>query len=142
MWPKDFSNRLASWNELRKQAANLDKIQALGAINSWWFKTPWIPYHLHWDDRADWPDPWQLLDDNIYCGLARGLGMLYTITLIDHPDIQDSELIEVGGDNLVLIDNEKYILNWDPETIVNINPGDKKNPRHCITQQQLKIQLR
>lgn len=142
MWPKDFATRLASWNELRKQAVNLDKIQALDAINTWWFKTPWIPYHLHWDDRADWPDPWQLLDDNIYCGLARGLGIMYTITLIDHPDIQDAVLIEVGSDNLVLIDNEKYILNWDPETIVNINPGEKKNPRHCITQQKLKIQLR
>lgn len=142
MWPKTFSDRLASWNTLREQAIQMDKQQALTAINTWWFQTPWIPYHLHWDDRPDWPDPWQLLDDNIYCGLARGLGILYTITLLDHPEIQDAVLIEVGSDNLVLVDKEKYILNWDSTSIVNINPGDKKNPRHSILQQQLKTQLR
>jgi hypothetical protein len=142
MWHKNFADRLAAWNDLRQQASELDLTSSLSAINSWWFQTPWIPYHLHWDDRQEWPDPWQLLDDNIYCGLARGLGMLYTVTLLDRPDLQDAVLIEVGGDNLVLIGQEKYILNWDSETVVNISPGEKKNPLHCITQQQLKTKLR
>lgn len=141
MWPKTFADRLESWSNLRRQCEELDTPAALFAINSWWFNTPWIPYHLHWDDRDSWPDPWQLLDDNIYCGLARGLGILYTITLLDRPDLQDAEMVEVDSDNLVLIGQGKYILNWDRDQIVNINLTPKKS-RHSITQQQIKQQIK
>jgi hypothetical protein len=96
---------------------------------------------LHWDDRADWPDPWQLLSDNLYCPLARGLGILYTITLLDRVDLQDAVLVEVGSDNLVLIDREKYILNWDSSTIVNTSPR-VRNSRHRVTQAQIEQQIR
>lgn len=141
MWPKTFDERLASWMQLRQQAALADPKSALIAINTWWFRTPWRAYHLHWDDQADWPDPWQLLSDNLYCPLARGLGILYTIALLDRPDLQDAVLAEVGSDNLVLIDREKYILNWDLDTIVNTSPR-VLNSRHSVTQEQIKQQIR
>ncbi len=141
MWPRTFDERLASWTQLRQQAALSDPESALTAINSWWFQTPWRAYHLHWDDQADWPDPWQLLSDNLYCPLARGLGILYTIALLDRPDLQDSVLAEVGSDNLVLINKEKYILNWDQDTIVNTSPR-VLNSRHSVTQEQIKQQIR
>ncbi len=141
MWPKTFAERLESWTQLRQQASITDAETALHTINAWWFQTPWRAYHLHWDDRAEWPDPWQLLSDNLYCPLARGLGILYTITLLDRPDLQDAVLAEVGSDNLVLIDREKYILNWDLDTIVNTNPR-VLNFRHSVTQEQIKQQIR
>ncbi len=141
MWPRTFDERLAGWMQLRQQAALADAESALIAINSWWFQTPWRAYHLHWDDRADWPDPWQLLSDNLYCPLARGLGILYTITLLDRSDLQDAVLVEVGSDNLVLINREKYILNWDQDTIVNTSPR-VLNSWHSVTQEQIKQQIR
>ena len=141
MWHKTFSDRLASWSDLRRQCETLDTNTTLSTINSWWFDTPWTPYHLHWDDRANWPDPWQLLDDNLYCGLARGLGILYTITILDRPDLQDAVLVEVDSDNLVLANQEKYILNWDRDTVVNINLSLKKT-QHQITQNQIKLQIK
>lgn len=141
MWPKTFGDRLASWTKLRHQCANNDVEAALRSINTWWFDTPWTPYHLHWDDRANWPDPWQLLQDNLYCGLARGLGILYTITILDRPDLQDAVLAEVDSDNLVLANQGKYILNWDRDTVVNINLSLKKT-RHQITQNQIKLQIK
>jgi len=141
MWPRTFEDRLASWSTLRQHCETLDTPEVLAAVNSWWFNTPWIPYHLHWDDRATWPDPWQLLDDNIYCGLARGLGIMYTITLLDRPDLQDAEMVEVDSDNLVLISQRKYILNWDRDQIVNINL-DPKSARRSITQQQIKQHIK
>ncbi len=141
MWPKTFAERLESWTQLRQQASITDAETALHTINAWWFQTPWRAYHLHWDDRAEWPDPWQLLSDNLYCPLARGLGILYTITLLDRPDLQDAVLVEAGSDNLVLINREKYILNWDQDTIVNTSPR-VLNSRHSITQEQIKQQIR
>ena len=141
MWPQTFAERLESWNQLRKQTATADVKTALHNINSWWFQTPWRAYHLHWDDQETWPDPWQLLSDNLYCPLARGLGILYTITLLDRSDLQDAVLIEVGSDNLVQVHEKKYILNWDSESVVNINPTGSRT-RHSITQEQIKQQIR
>jgi hypothetical protein len=141
MWPRTFADRLESWSNLRRQCLVLEPELALQTINAWWFDTPWTPYHLHWDERNSWPDPWQLLDDNIYCGLARGLGIMYTIVLLDRADMQDAEMIEMGSDNLVLFDQGKYILNWDRDQIVNINLSSKKT-QHCISQQQIKIEIK
>ena len=140
MWPRTFAERLESWAQLRTQASTTDAETALSAINTWWFQTPWRAYHLHWDDQPSWPDPWQLLSDDIYCPLARGLGILYTITMLDRADLQDAVLAEVGSDNLVLVDKSKYILNWDSATVVNISPTGTKS-RHSITQEQIKQQI-
>ena len=141
MWPRTFAERLESWAQLRTQASTADAETALAAINSWWFQTPWRAYHLHWDDQAVWPDPWQLLSDDLYCPLARGLGILYTITMLDREDLQDAVLAEVDSDNLVLVNKKKYILNWDPEQMLNITLGHFKT-HHSITQEQIQQQIR
>jgi hypothetical protein len=123
MWPQTFDSRLESWNLLRNQCKQLPVKTSLEKINQWWFGSPWHPYYLHWDDQSDWPDPWQLLSDNIYCDLARGLGILYTISLLDHDDMADATLVLTKeGDNLVLVAKEKYILNWNKDLIVNNRP--------------------
>ncbi len=127
IWPTTFSARLESWNLLRDQCINLPVASALEDINAWWFRTPWTAYHLHWDDSESWPDPWQLLSDNIYCELARGLGILYTITLLDRADLAPAELVLTAeSGNLVLVTPEKYILNWTSDTIVNTNLDTQK----------------
>jgi len=141
MWPSTFAQRLESWSQLRDQAARTNPESALRLINAWWFRVPWRAYHLHWDDQPAWPDPWQLLSDNMYCGLARGLGIVYTIAMLDREDLQDSQLIDTGSDNLVLVDKKKYILNWDSTTVVNINPT-VSHARHSVTQEQIQKQIR
>lgn len=140
MWHITFEDRLAAWNQLRQSVQHLPSEQALAAINEWWFAVPWRPYHLHWDDKLVWPDPWQLLSDNIFCSLARGLGIMYTITLMDRPDIQDASLVDTGNDNLVLVGGGKYILNWDRDDIVNISL-DPFKPKHIMAQNELKQQI-
>jgi hypothetical protein len=141
MWPRDFSERLESWAQLRQQCRQLDPEPALIKINSWWFQTPWTAYHLHWDDQRDWPDPWQLLSDNQYCPVARGLGIMYTIAMLDREDLQDAQMIEYQSDNLVLVNKKKYILNWDPDQVVNISLGPSK-PRQQVSQEEIKQKIR
>ena len=141
MWPNSFAERLASWNRLRQQCELTTVDTTVSTINRWWFQTPWTAYHLHWDDQEDWPDPWQLLSDNQYCPLARGLGILYTIAMLDREDLQDVCMIEYLGDNLVLVDSEKYILNWDPDQVLNISLGRSK-PRRRVGQEEIKQKIR
>ena len=135
MWPVTFDNRLQAWVELRSRCQILDLENSLTAINQWWFNTPWQPYYLHWDDQADWPDPWQLLSDNVYCDLARSLGIVYTISLLERADMADAELVLAeDGSNLVLVAKEKYILNWNKDSIVNNKPKVKTTRRFKKTQ--------
>ena len=122
IWPDSFSARLTSWTFLREQCQNLPVEPALARINDWWFRAPWRPYYLHWDDQNSWPNPWQLLSDNEYCEVARGLGILYTITLLDRADMAPAHLVLTdAGRNLVLVAKEKYILNWEANCVVNTN---------------------
>ena len=139
MWPANFAQRLESWNDLRNLAQTLPVEQALDAINSWWFAVPWRPYYLHWDDQTNWPDPWQLLSDNHYCDLARALGILYTITLLDRADLDNATLVLTeSNDNLVLVGKSKYILNWDRDTVVNTIQAT--NIKKQLTQSAVKQQ--
>ena len=136
MWQKTFSDRLEAWTTLRDQTQKLDPETAIKQINSWWFRAPWRAYHLHWDDQPTWPDPWQLLSDNLYCDIARGLGIMYTISLLDHADLTDAELVLTDeGHNLVLVNKRKYILNWDRDSIVNTN--HKLEIKRRLTQSQV-----
>lgn len=139
-WLPSFERRLVSWTSLRESTRNLDLVQTLNAVNQWWFSSPWTPYYLHWDDQKDWPDPWQLINENIFCDVARGLGMLYTITMLDRPDLDNFSLVDIGTHNLVLDSNEKYILNYQADSIVNNNFKEFK-VRHRIDQQQLRSKL-
>lgn len=137
IWPTTFSNRLDAWNSLRATAKSQPVDQALSTINKWWFNAPWRAYHLHWDDQETWPDPWELLSDNLYCDVARGLGIVYTITLLDRVDLADATLVLTKeAYNLVQVDKSKYILNWEPETVVNNNLT--YSPDRMLTQNQLR----
>jgi hypothetical protein len=136
MWPATFDQRLDSWYGLRKSVQTLPVETALETINRWWFQIPWQPYYLHWDDIETWPDPWQLLSDNVYCEVARGLGILYTITLLDRADLTSACLVLTkSGHNLVLAEQTKYILNWDPDSVVNTN--HEVAVHRQLTQQQI-----
>ena len=143
MWYPDFADRLAAWSDLRSQVETLDPESALKMINEWWFQSPWSGYYLHWDDQETWPDPWQLLSENIYCEVARGLGILYTISMLERKDLEDAELVVTEDNyNLVQVGKKKYILNWDNEKIVNTDLVAGKNIKKKLTQSQVKKQYK
>jgi hypothetical protein len=124
MWPTAFEKRFREWYDLRQGLAGKNVESALLAVNDWWAQTPWRPYYLHWDDRRSWPTPWQLLEDNIYCDLARALGIVYTLMMAQLPGIHNIEIIETNEGNLVQIDQGKYILNWHPGEMLNISSAN------------------
>jgi hypothetical protein len=141
VWHPNFQDRLAAWHALRVTAQTLPLKPALERINAWWFQTPWTAHYLHWDDQPKWPDPWQLLSDNVFCEVARGLGILYTISMLNHDEIVSADLVLTeDGRNLVLINKELYILNWESGTVVNTHQAVKIKKK--LTQEQVKKQYK
>jgi len=138
-----FSNRLRSWADLRAglQQSNISTV--LQSINKWWFDIPWCPYLLHWDDQPAWPDPWELLEQQALCDLARGLGIMYTISMLEREDLGDFELFEEAEHNLVLVRNEKYILNYSTDDILNTSLDiGKTKKRRSLTLADIKTRIK
>ena len=120
MWQPRFDDRLLEWRELRTQSAQFDLEDALVAVDQWWQRAPLTSHYLHLDEYEKWPLPWDLLADDIYCDLAKCLGIVYTLILIKHKDIQSIRILQLEDFYVVEV-NSGYILNYIPNEIVNTN---------------------
>ena len=87
------------------------------SINDWWARAPLVNHHLHIADYEDWPLPWDLLADNTFCELAKCLGIVYTILLIDHVEISSLHIIQTDNYYVVSVNNGRFILNDQPGEI-------------------------
>jgi hypothetical protein len=122
----NYDARLQNWYDLRQKLQHSDITTKCIEIDKWWQSAPLVNHYLHPHDVGNWPNPWELLSENIYCSIARAIGMCYTLLLLDTSDI---ELVLARNDTgedvvLVLVDNAKYILNYWPDTVLNNNLRD------------------
>lgn len=124
MWPDTYSQRLRAWVDLRDRAGTQPLDDSLININDWWMRAPLVNRYLYWDDHRSWPTVWELLVHNHYCELARAVGMLYTLLMLDRKDIVQLELIDTNQGNLVRVNEGKYILNWAQGEILNIHSNN------------------
>jgi len=122
VWPDRYEDRLVQWRQLRSNNLDNPLNQALMTINDWWLQAPLVHRYIRWNDWDNWPSPWELLADNHFCNLARALGIMYTIEIMQRSDITHTSLAVSGnsGDNLVLVNKGKYILNWAFGELLNI----------------------
>ena len=122
----NFEARLRSWYDLRKSLENADLETKCLAIDKWWQSAPLVNHHLHPFDAYNWPGPWDLINENTYCTVARGLGMIYTLLLTGITDIDFCIATDYNSEEfvLVLVDNAKYILNYWPDTVLSNNLKD------------------
>jgi len=122
----DFEARLKAWRDLRIKLTGLPIHEICIEVDKFWQRVPTVNHYLHIDFVSDWPTPWELLNDNIYCYYARALGMVYTLLLLGNKDV---EIVIAKDDNnnevvLVLVDDAKYVMNYWPGTVVNNDIDD------------------
>ena len=124
----NYESRLKSWYDLRKSLEKSDIETVCLAIDKWWQYAPLLNHHLHPDDIDNWPGPWELLVENNYCQLSRGLGMVYTLQLVGIKSIDFSMAIDDNNEEcaLVMVNNAKYILNYYPNTVISNSLQDFK----------------
>jgi hypothetical protein len=122
----NYDTRLSSWYKLREKLEDSDVKTKCIEVDKWWQNAPLVNHHLHLLDSENWPGPWDLLVENTYCTVARALGMCYTLLLIGISDIEIVEATDSSGEDVVLVlaDSAKYVLNYWPDMVVNINSTD------------------
>ena len=138
----NYEARLKSWYDLRKSLEDKDIKTSCLAIDNWWQKAPLVNHYLHPNDIDNWPGPWDLLVENNYCQIARGLGMVYTLQLVGIKDIDFCLAIDDNSEQcaLVMVDNAKYILNYYPDTVISNSLNDFKVTGHIdVTKINIKI---
>ena len=124
----NYDSRLKSWYELRKSIEKADVATKCVEIDKWWQHAPLVTHYLHPKDKQEWPGPWDLLVDNQYCNIARGLGMIYTLLLSGIEDIDFCIALDDNSEEvaIVTVDRAKYVLNYWPDSVLNINLQDFK----------------
>ena len=135
MWPPTYQERLADWVRLRQAAAALEQPEQLMLINDWWFRAPIVNHLILWQNARIWPTPWHLLNNNGYCELARALGIVYTVMLVEN--YTDLKIIQTTQDNLVQVDHGKYILNWAPGEMLNTHSTPIPTVKNMIDSSEL-----
>tara|TARA_R110000868_G_scaffold2334_3_gene17394 strand:- start:4601 stop:4885 length:285 start_codon:yes stop_codon:yes gene_type:complete len=86
----------------------------------------------------DWPTPWELILENEYCTIARGLGMIYTLMLLGEAELDFVQAKDYNSEDvtLVVVQNQ-WILNYWPNTVITNKLSDFTN-RHSINIDSLK----
>ena len=101
-----------------------------------------LNHYLHPNDIDNWPGPWELLVENNYCQIARGLGMVYTLHLVGINDIDFCIAIDDNSEEcaLVMVDRAIYVMNYYPNTVISNNSKDFKVGSHMnMTKINIKI---
>lgn len=130
MWfEKPQDDRIIAWREWRNSLENLSKQDAIETVAQTWAHVPTVLHYLAPDQVEEWPNPWQLITDNIYCDLGICLGMYYSLALIETPKIDDLSIQIYKGPsgwiNLSSIDQGKYVLNYNHGRVVNMSCVEK-----------------
>jgi hypothetical protein len=137
MWKTSYDERLANWYNLRQEVQQLNYPDQLLLINDWWYQSPNVPRVINWTQEDTWPNPWELLTNKGYCELARALGIVYTLMLLEQPLHSDLKIVFTGQDNLVLVDHGKYILNWAPGEMLNTHSTPITTVKNMIDSSEL-----
>lgn len=121
IFQNDYETRLQNWHDLKEKIKNQDSKTKCIEVDKWWQQAPLVSRHLHILDTETWPNPWELLVENTYCEVARGLGMCYTLYMAGEKTVEFVEAADVSGNDvvIVLVDDAKYILNYWPDTVLN-----------------------
>lgn len=122
----DYYTRLREWFKLKESLVEQDTSTICIEVDKFWQKAPLSAHYLHPADVEDWPNPWELINDNTYCYYGRALGMVYTLLLLGIKDIDFVDAIDDNSENvvLVLVDNAKYVLNYWPDSVLNTSLTD------------------
>ena len=121
MWIEDYDSRLRSYRHLRQALPHAKLERQLEVINQWWIDAPAGTNIIHWQDRDNWPNPWELLAESVYDELAKALGIAYTILFVNNNvDVSILRAMDTNGNDCIVVSvNNKYILNWDSESVIS-----------------------
>lgn len=138
MFNKSYYHRLRAWKEFR------DTLEISSTpfqdVLSFWRIAPLGRQYTDPYDSNNWPDPWELIHENIYCEFLQILGICYTLQLTERFSDSSFEIhitLDKKQDTIV------YLLFVDNQAIGYYNDGniDNDDIEHLVCQMHHTINL-
>lgn len=138
MFNKPFYDRVRDWRNLRNEAENAE--DPFDLVLSFWKTAPISARYADPYDSESWPDPWELLHENIYCEFLQLLAVCYTLQLTERFSSSEFEIhitLDRKHDTMV------YLLFVDNHAIGYYNNEriDASNMQHLVCQMHHIINL-
>jgi hypothetical protein len=124
-WLSSPEDKILSWRNFRKELDGLPLQKALNIIATTWKNCPKVQKPII-DILEEWPDPWELLSQKVYCDASQALGIYYTLqlsSLSDHTitfEICDTSIGDIQ--NRIKVDN--YYIDLNATKMVNTKPDN------------------
>lgn len=122
-----YFERIKHWRMLRDSLLELPLEKQIKEVSNWCWKAPMVNFSLDYDKPKFWPNPWELIKENSFDTVARGLLMAETFLLADEKhfnkivDLKYVYSYDIKNYFMAVIINEKYILNYEHNEIVDID---------------------
>lgn len=105
---------MLSWRELRHQLTNLPEIEKFDTLLKWWSKAPICAYSIDAYDCSEWPTPWELLNENMFCTSAIAYMMAQTLILsgFDASRVKLMAIKSSEEERLVMLVDDSIVMNY------------------------------
>ena len=138
MFDKSYYHRLRAWKALRDNL-EISKTPFQDVLDFWKMAPLGRQYTDPYDSER-WPDPWELVHENIYCEFLQILGICYTLQLTERFSASSFEIhitLDKKQDTIV------YLLFVDNQAIGYYNDGniDKNDIKHLVCQMHHNVNL-
>lgn len=124
MFKLSLDDRLLAWSSLRKQLENSGS--PFEDLMEFWNKAQLVGYNTLIDPycQANWPTPWEIIDNNVYDDFTKAIMMGYTLLLTErfkNNYIEVKTLIDRTHGKLynIVCINEICILNFKDDEVVD-----------------------
>jgi|SaaInlV_100m_DNA_5_1039725.scaffolds.fasta_scaffold23591_2 hypothetical protein len=136
MVTKDYYGRLKTWQDLRKQ---LEKSKdPINQTVEFFDKLPTSSMAVDPYNNKSWPDPWMLIEENVYCRFLKVLGICYTLQLTDRFSTRDFEIhISIDSENHDLV----YQIKIDNDMLTSYNDTYELTNQKSFTDSQSIVKM-
>lgn len=113
-------DRIVMWRQFRKDLRDLEKYGQIEEVAKFFSKTPIGSRCVDYYTPEDWPTPWEILHDGLFCVSSISILMYHTFKLL--PAFKSDVRLLLVDDKadrylLVLVDG-KYILNYELGVVI------------------------
>lgn len=121
-WISDPESRILSWRAYRSKLDAMTLEDAIDSLDSVWKNCPKVRYNtIPSFGVEDWPTPWGLMNQNVYCSLAQIVGIFYTLSLTSHKN-NKIEILDCTDNATIgyrISINDMYFINSFDGSILN-----------------------
>lgn len=117
-WLGTPEDRILSIRKFREYINTLPFVDAVRLTQKVWNGSPSIKANqFDFCDVADWPTPWELFSQPIYCIHSQVLGAYYTLVMSNHINAHSINLVItediIGGIKILIVIDDSPLTNYN-----------------------------